>query len=255
MSRVKKRRVSPVGVAFAALVLLVAIFLVRGSLRRPARVVLPGESGTSDAADPSGGTDANVIRRIEVAPATVQRAIATLARPENYSRTVTIERYYEGGSGVSVTTVEYADGWTRINAAVEGEETRHVILGGGESVVWYGSDETYYSGAAAISADEEQSIPTYEDVLALEPRRIVAADYRLLDRESCIYVETAPDALGYTERWWVSDGSGLLVAAEKLLGDVTVYRMSASGTETGGVTAQAFTLPDGTVLHDPAQTS
>ena len=33
----KKRRVSPIGVAFVALVLLVLLFVVRGALHRPAR--------------------------------------------------------------------------------------------------------------------------------------------------------------------------------------------------------------------------
>ena len=39
----KKRRVSPIGAAFVALVLLVLLFVVRGALHRPARIVLPQE--------------------------------------------------------------------------------------------------------------------------------------------------------------------------------------------------------------------
>ena len=45
----RKRRVTPIGAAFAALVLLVLLFVLRGALHRPARVVLPQESSSSDA--------------------------------------------------------------------------------------------------------------------------------------------------------------------------------------------------------------
>ena len=47
----RKRRVTPIGAAFAALVLLVLLFVLRGALHRPARVVLPQESSSSDASD------------------------------------------------------------------------------------------------------------------------------------------------------------------------------------------------------------
>ena len=43
-----KRRVSPIGAAFVALVLLVLLFVVRGALHRPARIVLPQETDSSD---------------------------------------------------------------------------------------------------------------------------------------------------------------------------------------------------------------
>lgn len=56
---------------------------------------------------------------------------------------------------------------------------------------------------------------TYEDILALPPERIAAADYRALEGVNCIYVETEPDEAGYVERYWVSVSSGLLAAAER----------------------------------------
>ena len=92
--------------------------------------------------------------------------------------------------------------------------------------VWYGGSELYYESAAAFTADEEQGIPTYEDILRLDKKRIAAADYRLLDTVDCIFVETAADDGGYIERYWVSVSDGLLCAAEKLQGEDVVYRMA-----------------------------
>ena len=87
----RKRRVTPIGAAFVALVLLVLLFVVRGALHRPAHVVLPQDASSSDVSDAS--LDDSVVGRIAVRPDTVQSAIATLERPARYSRAITIERY------------------------------------------------------------------------------------------------------------------------------------------------------------------
>lgn len=102
----------------------------------------------------------------------------------------------------------------------------HTISNGERTWVWYGGSELYYESAAAFTADEEQGIPTYEDILRLDKKRIAAADYRLLDTVDCIFVETAADDGGYIERYWVSVSDGLLCAAEKLQGEDVVYRMA-----------------------------
>ena len=239
-----KKVTKPVMIAVSLLIVLVILFMLRGSLRAPARVVLPEETQTGES-----GLMSDAIDRIEIRPDTVQSAIETLARPQQYSRTVYIERYYSGGSAAQETEVFASGGWTRLDTALSGGEVRHVISDGETTYIWYGGSKEYYSGAAALSADEEQSIPTYEDILTLDPRRIALADYRLLETTDCIYVETAPDDGGYAERYWVSLGSGLLIAAEKVCADEVVYRMAALVLDTETVRTDAFTLPDGTVLH------
>ena len=57
---------------------------------------------------------------------------------------------------------------------------------------------------------------------------------------------------GYIERYWVSVSNGLLCAAEKLQGEDVVYRMAGMSVDSGNVAEDAFTLPDGTVLHESA---
>ena len=95
-----KQKMTPIGIACILLVLLVVAFMVRGSLREPEKIVLPPEPSTTE---PSGPTvDNEAVDRVEVRPDTVQSAIEVLARPRVYTRTITVERYWSGGSGVSV---------------------------------------------------------------------------------------------------------------------------------------------------------
>ena len=49
----------------------------------------------------SSDIDGSAINQIAVKTDTVQSVIATLRRSEEYSRTVTVEQIWSGGSGVS----------------------------------------------------------------------------------------------------------------------------------------------------------
>ena len=245
-----KQKMTPIGIACILLVLLVVAFMVRGSLREPEKIVLPPEPSTTEPSGPI--VDNEAVDRVEVRPDTVQSAIEVLARPRVYTRTSTVERYWSGGSGVSVITAAAADGWLRLDVTETDGQTRHVITGDDAVYIWYGSSRKVYSGASALTQDAEQGILTYEDILALPPERIAAADYRALEGVNCIYVETEPDDAGYVERYWVSVSDGLLCAAEKLQGEDVVYRMAGMSVDSGNVAEDAFTLPDGTALHESA---
>ena len=80
-----KQKMTPIGIACILLVL--------------EKIVLPPEPS---ATEPSGPiVDNEAVDRVEVRPDTVQSAIEVLARPRVYTRTITVERYWSGGSGVS----------------------------------------------------------------------------------------------------------------------------------------------------------
>ena len=92
--------------------------------------------------------------------------------------------------------------------------TRISVTNGQETYIWYGYDsdaEVTILPAGEFSADIEQSIPTYEDILNLPVEEIILADYRPLDVLTCIYVETAADEAGYSTRYWGSVEKGWLV--------------------------------------------
>ena len=214
-----------------------------------AKIALPTpEASVSPGTDPA----ADGLVRVEVTPETVQNVIATLARPESYYREVTIEDFWgEGESGVTTAKVWVDDGWTKTEVTWPGGTVRHSIVGDGSFWLWYGGDRSVLSGPADDrSADlEGQRIHTYEDVLELEQDTIASTGYEERGGLSCIYVETAPDSLGYVERYWISDTNGLLVSAETTSEEQLIYRMSAYTIERPVPEDAAFELPDGTVLH------
>lgn len=249
----KRKRFNFITLAFFALLLLVVFFLLRIAVHRPPAVTLPPESETESGDSLASDTQPEAIRRVEVTPDTVQRVIERLARPESYRRTITVVRYWGESSGQSVVETATAGRWTRLDETRD-DQTRHVITcAGGDSWVWYGDGRRVYTGAAALSADEEQSILTYEDVLLLDPAEIAAADYRALEGVNCIYVETVPDGGGYVTRCWVSVDTGLLASAERWQDGALVYSMTGLSVNETPPDAAAFTLPTGEVLYDPKE--
>lgn len=82
------------------------------------------------------------VDRVEIRPSTVQSAIEILARPSVYTRTITLERYWSGGSGMRVITAAAADGWLRLDITEEDGQFRHVIS----------NEDTVYVGTAAAES-------------------------------------------------------------------------------------------------------
>ena len=228
------------------MVLAVGLML-SGTLRRTAHITLPEPQSSAEQSCETPGTADGGLTVIEVTPSTVQAAIETLARPETYRRTVTVEQLWSGGAGSYEVMVTVNGPWTRTDRTMPDGRVRHTMTGPEQVYIWYNSEKNVYSShVGVVSADEEQSIPTYEDILELPPGQISTADYRTISGVDCIYVETAEDDGGYVLRYWVSVDTGLLTMAEKLERGSTVYRMAALSVEQTSVTEDSFRLPDGT---------
>lgn len=187
---------------------------------------------------------------VEVTPETVQSVIATLSRPESCYRELTVTLHWSGGSSSAQVQI-WADGaYVKTVVGVNGV-TQHRLVGDGKLHLWYGGDRTWKEVPAhQDSYDLAQRIPTYEDVLELDQSAITAAGYQQKNGKDCVYVEVRDQDLGYLDRYWIETATGLLCAAETLSGEATVYTMEETTLRTpleGGV---AFSLPDGTVLHE-----
>ncbi len=190
--------------------------------------------------------------RVEVTPDTVQNVIAVMDRLESYSRAVTTTL-----EGVSATAYVWVDGdWTRADMDLPSGLTVHTIVGEGRLWRWYNAEETVLSWAAdSSSVDVEgQRIPTYEDVLELDVDSITAAGYEEKNGEACVYVEVLVPELDQVERYWVSERTGLLAAAETVASGELVYSMTAAAPEVPASAAASFALPDGSVLHTVGET-
>ena len=247
----KQRRISRAATGFVVLVVLVVALMLSNTLRSSPRIVLPVETETPGQTTESPSVGGDALTVVAVTPETVQAAIETLARPETYRRSITVQQFWNGGSGTVEATVTVSGAWTRVDRTMSEDRVRHTVTDGETTYIWYNSErEVYTAPAGSITADVEQSIPTYEDILALPAEKIAAADYQVISDVNCICVETKEDEAGYLLRYWVSLDSGLLMAAERLQAGETVYRMWQTDEDLAPTIGQEFTLPDGTVLDE-----
>lgn len=209
----------------------------------------PAPTGTETPGDPGQESGA----RVEVTPATVQSVIAVMDRLQSYSRMVTTTL-----EGAAATARVWVDGdWTRADIELPSGLTAHTIVGEGRLWRWYGAERTVLSWAAdSSSVDVEgQRIPTYEDVLELEPGAITAAGYEEKNGVACVYAEVSLPELDQVERYWISADNGLLTAAETVAGGEVVWSMTAEAPEVPVSPSASFELPDGTVLHTVGETA
>lgn len=238
-----------VGMAIVLVLAVLASFGLRFFAGDTPELVLPPVA-TQDGSG-SGGEDpfADMVLRVEVTTDSVQEVIATLLRPAQYSRELTLETFWsaDGQPGAVVQARSWVNnGCTRIDLRYQNGRTQHRIVTNEAVYLWYDSDRSYaVFPADDHSADLEQHIPTYEDVLALPPESITAAGYARLESVDCIFVEVDASAMGYREKLWVSVDSGLLVAAETWEGERLLYRMIGLQVSVPGEEG-SFLLPDGT---------
>ena len=235
--------------------IVVAIFASFGRslffVQIPSITLADVDGAESSSSGGSGGQEGDQYWQVAVTPETVQSVVATLSRPDSYYRELTVETLWSGGSYSS--TVQYWEdsGWSHIRQTLASGAVRHDLVGAETAYYWYEGSSTWNSFPAdERSADLSQHIPTYEEVLELEPERIVEAGFGERDGMSCIYVETDIDELGYLERYWISTDNGLLVGAETEKEGQIVLSMTS--TEADVLQQEGnFTLPDGTVLYEP----
>lgn len=238
-----------------AVVLAAVLYSFSLNLFAPTPTLVLADPDATASVEPSGQSGGRGGLAVEVSTQTVQRLIASLARYESYSRGVTVE-YYAAGQPVGTVSVQmWMDGgWTRSDATLASGRVEHAITGDGQLWLWYDREGAVFTGSAAdVSADLLQRLPTYEDVLALDRDSITGADYVDRDGQPCVYVEVAePTGLGYVERYWISETSGLLMAAETEKDGEIVYSMTSHEVVSPmDQAAGIFTLPDGTQLYTP----
>jgi len=189
------------------------------------------------------------LRLVEVTTETVQDVIATLYRPESYSRDILVEI---DGAQVDIS-VSVMHGIASMHSILPGGQARRVIVTADALYIWYDGDNIPYIGrpGPGRGADEWQMIVTYEDVLKLAPRDILEAGTALHLGELCIYVVYRSPLLGYLRRYYISVTDGLVLGAT--VRDETgaiVYQMTAG--PLGDANPEAFILPDGTsVVAEP----
>ena len=241
-----KRKLSQITMVFVVLTVLVVTLMLIGNRHRTSRITLPEET-PSPGQTVEDSEENGAVSVVKIAPDTVQSAIRTLKRPEKYHQSITVKYFWNGGSKSTRVDAAVQGAWSRTDQTLPGGQTRHTLTDGRTTYLWYNGEQSYLSlPAGNISADDEQMIPTYEDILNLPTEEIAVADYQEISGCRCIYVKTAENKNGYVTQYWVNVETGLLVSAERMQHEETIYRMDAQMLDT--VSPELFRLPDGASL-------
>ena len=183
----KNKRIRLISAAFVVRVVLVVALMVANTLQRPASIQLPEEPTAPGETAGDASAEDERLTVVSVTPETVQAAIATLSRPEVYRRQLSVQQFWSGGDGTVETTVTVKAPWTRADRTLADGRVRHTLTDGETTYIWYDRETAVYTAPAGdITADVEQSIPTYEDILDLPAARIAAAT-RFPKRSSLIH--------------------------------------------------------------------
>ena len=93
----KKHRFALIAMGFCILILLLLILFIRGTSRQRSHMELPDDSAGLPGGEEEPDSSAS-LSIVEITPETVQQAVATMARPAAYVRTVRITTHWSGGS-------------------------------------------------------------------------------------------------------------------------------------------------------------
>ena len=206
-----------------------------------APVVLPE---TSPYAAPSPPEGRGGLVPAKVTPETVQAVVATLSRPDGYSRRLQVVSSWLGGEAAWQVRVWHKGTATRIRITpeAEGEPEKDVLILDKEIRIRYDGDERVFQSSAGSPAltDALQLIPSYEDVLALEPGQIEEAGYVEQDGVWRILVAAREEPTGYLMRYYVSIETGLLEAADRMDGTDLIYSMRARQADLAAPEDEVF---------------
>lgn len=221
----------------AAAGVLAVCLLSRNSSVETAPVVLPTPTASASA---TAGDDSEHV--VSVTPDTVQAVVGTLTRADSYSRTLTAEDIWKGGSSTRTIQVWVHGGSARFT--VSGSPEKNILLSGGDVWIWYADASGVYHGKASDrDADEYQALLTYEDLLNIDRQQITDAGYAQYGGENCVYAVYTGGELGYRSQVWISVATGLLMGSETYDGDTLVYRVTSTAPDISTPDDSVFTHP------------
>lgn len=193
--------------------------------------------------------------RVVVTRDTVQDVVETLVRPSSYSRTISVERYWDGGYDMHEINVSVNDGLTSLSIHPSVGSDKRIIITQDYLYIWDVGDKIPYSsriGSDEVgirNADQWQMLVSYEDLLELNLEDIIEAGYTEYRGEYCIYAMYVSPQLGYVGVFYISIDVGLIIGAEEHDGyGHPIYSMTAAECAIGPPDDSAFTLPDGTLV-------
>ncbi|MGE4352999.1 MAG: hypothetical protein AB7D36_02805 [Oscillospiraceae bacterium] len=242
----KLKSLGGAAVLLCLILTIVVAFVLFDKNETPPEVTLPSSPGSSDSIHGSDELGLGSYTAADVTPETVQSVIATLSRADSYSRVITVETFWDGGSRAMRLDCYARDGDSHLVATGDGS-IRHILILGDLLYIWYGNTPRHYEGSAVGGRpeliDEYSSICTYEELLSLAPEQISGAGYVSYNGEDCIFAQYTAGVFDYTTKIYVSISTGLLMGAERYDGDTLIYRMNSDTPVIETPEDEWFTAP------------
>lgn len=197
--------------------------------------------------------DSESLDKIAVDRTNIKNIVSAIARPKEYFSETKSTLYHADGSAEYMRKKWVKGELSRvdiISSVTTQSVSAHYIYSPDSVYIWEPDDRTYYRTARGeFEADDAQMLMSYEDITKVPDEWITAAQHTVYDGSLCIYGEVKNPSSSYTERYWISSSTGLLLHGETLDENGTVvYTVSSTQTDISMQDESIFTLPDGTIL-------
>jgi len=233
--KTKRLLIISLSAAAAVAVILFAFLVVPTLTPKSASFQLPKREPTHDLSD----NYVNKIESVELTADNVGSVIATLKRPDAYSRDIAVVSFWDGGTASLNFSVSEMDGMVSIrNSAIQ----KTVIIRDGLVFMRYDGESKWLTlSEEERAADEYQMIPTYEDIISLDHTAIQNVELSADESGDPIIVVTVhAGTLGYTTIYSVSVRYGLLVSAMVFDGETLVRTVTAGACELSSPDPSVF---------------
>ncbi len=178
----------------------------------------------------------------------VKSIISAMARPEEYFSETQSILSHESGSATYTRRRWVKGSLSRVDL-ISSSQTMHYVYTSDKLYVWRSGSRTYHTASRGeFEPDDAQMMMSYEDILNADDKNIVSANLTTYDSTPCIYAELKSPHTGYTERYWVSATTGLLLHGETLdTSSSVIYSITATQTDISEQISDNFKLPDGKI--------
>lgn len=178
----------------------------------------------------------------------VKSIISAMARPKEYFSETQSILSHKAGSATYTRRRWAREGLSRVDL-ISATQTMHYVYTSDKVYVWRAGNRTYYTASRGeFEPDDAQMMMSYEDILIADDDNIISASLTMYDSTPCIYAELRSPHTGYTERYWVSATTGLLLHGETLdTSSSVIYSITTTQTDISEQAPENFTLPDGKI--------
>ena len=234
-------------ILFALLAVGALIYLLAPGRQPSTPAVLLPTPQPAESSAPLAPGSAAAGQLVAVTPETVQVVISSLRRIDSYSRSLSVQDFWSGGSRSRTLQVWVRGDNLRLNITGDDADApaqENLLVKGAEKWIWYADGDSAYHGPL-LPGDEDayQTLLTYEDLLQAPAENILDAGYQSFSERNCIYVRWRSGELHYVSECWIDPDTGLLMGERRYDGEILIYSMDS--------TAPDVTTPDESVFAEP----